>query len=204
MKIRLSQFPKISSRCLMWYTRGYRLVVSEEAGWRFLLQGKEVCFQKECLTTLLGLWGLGLAPHLAFWGHKYCGKRHKSWFSFWGLCVYIHIYMDVYICICLLLCDCGFPSIVWKDLWCLFWYVFVFLACCFDVKWQGGENYDIGENLLHAKIKEQPLVPVLLHSLVSAQKPEMPTLSEIDLDFHSRGPDSRVECFQVLCSLVGP
>lgn len=36
---------------------------------------------------------------------------------------------------------------------------------------------------------------VLLHSLVSAQKPEMPALSEIDLDFHSRAPDSRVECF---------
>lgn len=109
----------------------------------------------------------------------------------------------IYICICLLLCDCGFPSIVWKDLWCLFWYVYLFLACCFDVKGRGGENYDIGENLLHAKIKEQPLVQVLLHSLVSAQKPEMPALSEIDLDFHSRAPDSRVECFQVLCSLAG-
>lgn len=93
---------------------------------------------------------------------------------------------------------------MWKDLWCLFWYVYVFLACCFDVKGQGGENYDTGENLLHANIKEQPLVQVLLHSLVSAQKPEMPALSEIDLDFHSRAPDSRVECFQVLCSLAGP
>lgn len=106
--------------------------------------------------------------------------------------------------VCLLLCYCGFPSIVWKDLWRLFWYVYVFLACCFDVKGQGEENYDTGEHLLHAKIKEQPLLSVFLHSLVSAQKPEMPALSEIDLDFHSRAPDSRAECFQALSSLVGP
>ena len=50
----------------------------------------------------------------------------------------------------------------------------------------------------------QPSVLVLLRSLVSAQKPEMPALSEINFDFHSRAPDIRAECFQVLCSSAGP
>lgn len=63
-----------------------------------------------------------------------------------------------------------------------------------------GEKYGIGGNLLHAKRKEQNSVPISLHSVGSAQKPEMLTRSEIDFDFHSRAPGSRAECFQVPCS----
>lgn len=48
---------------------------------------------------------------------------------------------------------------------------------------KGTEKCDIEENLLHAKIEEQNWVLIYLHSLVSAQKPEMLTLSEIDFDF---------------------
>lgn len=61
-------------------------------------------------------------------------------------------------------------------------------------------KYGVGENLLHAKRKEQNSVPISLHSMGSAQKPEMLTLGEIDFDFHSRAPGSGAECFQVLCS----
>lgn len=43
-------------------------------------------------------------------------------------------------------------------------------------------------------------MPISLHSVGSAQKPEMLTLGEIDFDFHSRAPGSGAECFQVLCS----
>lgn len=69
---------------------------------------------------------------------------------------------------------------------------------------KGAEKYDIGENLLHAKIKEQPSVPISLHSLISAQKPETPALSEINFGFCSRAPSSSAERFQVLCSSAAP
>lgn len=48
---------------------------------------------------------------------------------------------------------------------------------------KGTEKCDVEENLLHAKIEEQNWMPIYLRSLVSAQKPETLTLSEIDFDF---------------------
>lgn len=100
----------------------------------------------------------------------------------------------IYICICLLLCDCGFPSIVWKDLWCLFWYVYVFLACCVSGT-RGRELWHWGE-FAPCKHKRAAFGAGSPSQLGFCPEARMPALSEIDLDFHSRAPDSRVECFR--------
>lgn len=184
----------------MWYAGTYRLVVSEEAGWLLLLQGKEVCFRK---NASLSHWGPGawtlrlteLSGDAGIVGENRNPNSHppphfspKVNKTYW-LDKYIYIFL-IWLWLFPLCVEGCFVSAVSSGvsslwLWC---------------QVTSGENSGIGENLLRAKIKEQNSVLISPHSLVSAQKPEMLTLSEIDFDFHSRAPGSGAECFQVLCS----